>query len=323
MRMKIAALDLGSNTFHMLVASVDRRGAVLKLGSKKEALRLAGSMLPDGTIPEPSLTRALNTIGGMLELARELGAERIVAVGTSALRDARNGGELVVRAKDSYGLDVEILSGEEEGRLVYRGAMGRLASAASRAVVIDLGGGSVELAVGEDGVCLGARTLPLGFLRVARTLGLSDTLDRRALGTIEQYVRLQAAQAATGVEAFAPAVWVLSGGTARAIGQLALSLGAGELSSAGFQRLAGHLATRDPEHLRTLGVDPERIAGFNVGIAVLAALVNLVRAAKIDVSSGGLRDGLVLRAHERAERLGSSPPSRRPRSDAASAGWGT
>ena len=140
--MLLGALDLGSNSFHLLVASVGRAGAIKKVAGRKATIRLADAVAASGRIPAATFSRALEAVGDLVGEARRRGATRVVAAGTSALRDAENGLHFATTASLRYGLEVEILSGTEEGRLVYAGARSRAGDIPSRVGVIDLGGGS-------------------------------------------------------------------------------------------------------------------------------------------------------------------------------------
>src|SRR5689334_1368735 len=152
--MLLGALDLGSNSFHLLVARFDRRGAFEKVAGRKATLRLEEAVAATGHIPPQTFARALEAVGDLVAEARRRGAARVVAAGTSALRDAENGAHFCATASLRYGLPVLILSGGEEGRLVYAGARCRASELPERTGVIDLGGGSVEVAVGDDDRCL-------------------------------------------------------------------------------------------------------------------------------------------------------------------------
>src|SRR5215470_12535171 len=119
--MKLGVLDLGSNSFHLLVARVDG-DEIVPLDKHKKMVRLGAGTLRRGRLDADAMTRGLAAIAELGERAREQGAHTIVAVATSALREAQNGREFIDRARAESGIDIEILSGDEEGRLIYRGA---------------------------------------------------------------------------------------------------------------------------------------------------------------------------------------------------------
>ncbi|HVR19379.1 MAG TPA: hypothetical protein VMS65_06780, partial [Polyangiaceae bacterium] len=252
--MKVGALDLGSNSFGLLVGRVRSRSRVEKIASRKESLRIGEVVAAHGKLPEAQFERALEVVRDLSDTAREEGAESVVAIGTSALRDAANGAEFVRAAAERFGLAARIASGTEEGRLVYRGARSALDDVPGRALVLDLGGGSAELAVGDGHACLAVESLPLGFLRVARELELDTTLNGAGVARVAAHVRHVAEPVLGRLVALTPRAFVLSGGTARTLARVAKALGVRELSGVGLRRLASHLAVRDPSHLAVLGV---------------------------------------------------------------------
>jgi exopolyphosphatase / guanosine-5'-triphosphate,3'-diphosphate pyrophosphatase len=293
--MLLGALDLGSNSFHLLVARVTPRGELEKVSGRKATIRLEEAVAASGRILPETFSRALDAVGELLSEARRYDAEKVLLAGTSALREAQNGGDFATAVRARYGLEVEILSGEEEGRLVYHGARSRLPELPARVAVIDLGGGSVEVAVGDDDLCSLSASLPLGFLRLARELEAQGALDAEALDRVTAHVRTVAAATAARVAALEPRAFILSGGTARALGGV-IGIAPGEaLSTRKLTHLAERFARCDAVRLMGLGVEPSRARGFGLGSWVLAALSELFGAPATRVTLGGLREGLLLR----------------------------
>lgn len=294
--MLLGALDLGSNSFHLLVARVGRRGELDKVAGHKSMLRLEEVVAATGRLPPETFERALDAVGELAALARRRGATRVVAAGTSALRDAENGAYFAEVASLRYGLDVRILSGEEEGRLVYEGARLRARELPERVGVIDLGGGSAEIAIGDDQECLFARSLPLGFLRLARTLDVHGALDDARVARVTEHVMQTTAASRAAVRELAPRAWLLSGGTARALGGMLGSEPGAAVSTRALLRLTERFARSEPSSLIGLGVEPLRARGFGLGSLVLALISEELGAPAVRVTPGGLREGLLLRA---------------------------
>lgn len=298
--MHFAAIDLGSNSFHLLAAARGSRGELVKLGSYKEVLRLGACLDGSGRLPHAALSRALDALGTMLAYARSLHALPI-AVGTSALRSAKNAHELVRAAKLRFDLDVQILSGDEEAALVYRGARSALAGLPARIAVVDLGGGSVEVAVGDGEHCDCTETLPIGFLRFG---GSSDS-------EIRERVARSALAVAARVRSLAPEACVASGGTARALAKLlgpAARVEGRPIRREELRALSRELFRADHPRLAELGVEPARRDAIGVGATVLSATVDALGAPCVRISPGGLREGVLLRtlAARDAERSGPS-----------------
>jgi len=299
--MLLGALDLGSNSFHLLVSRVDRRGDLEKVTGRKAVIRLEEAVAATGRIPPETFAHALEAVGELVAEARRRGATRVVAAGTSALREAENGAHFAAVASLRYGLDVHVLSGEEEGRLVYDGARYRAGELPERVGVIDLGGGSAEIAIGDDDHCRFAASLPLGFLRLGRTLDLQGALDDERLARVTAHVTNAALPIRAAVRELSPRAWLLSGGTARALGGVLGSEPGAALSTRALLRLTERFARSEPSSLIGLGVEPPRARGFGLGSVVLALLSEEVGAPAVRVTSGGLREGLLLR------EIGGSP----------------
>lgn len=287
--MKLAALDLGSNSFHLLVARTDRSGTLSKVGSDKEVLRLGAVVQECGQLDGAAYARALLTVARMASVARELGAEKLMTVATSALRDARNGQSFCADCYTLHGVQIELLSGDDEARLAYLGARSALPLTSGRVLVADVGGGSVELAVGEGPRCDDVQSLQLGFLRLAHAFPLTDPSGAARLA---RYVQLECEKARWQLGRFD--TLLLSGGTARAIGKL-LGGGIASASTAQVLGLCQDLAQQPAAALRARGVDRERATTLAAGAAVVAGLLAGFGQRELRISPRGLREGVILR----------------------------
>jgi exopolyphosphatase / guanosine-5'-triphosphate,3'-diphosphate pyrophosphatase len=287
--MKLAALDLGSNSFHLLVAQTDGASKLVKIGSHKEALQLGTVVQERGQLSDEAFARALKCVRRAADVARDLGVQKLSTVATSALRDARNGRAFCDECANRFGVDVELLSGEDEARLAYLGARSALEMTTGRVLVADLGGGSIELAVGEDPRCDEMRSLPLGFLRLARAFSLTTASSSARLS---RYVQLECESARWQLGRFD--TLLLSGGTARAIGKI---LGGGIASASSTQviELCRELSNSSVEQLVKRGVDRTRAAVLPAGAAVIAGMVAGLGQRQLRISPRGLREGVILR----------------------------
>lgn len=319
--MNLAALDLGSNSFHLLVARASSSGSLTKLASHKAVLRLGGVVQQHGRLPPAVFEQALESVGEMVSVAGAFQVERTVAVGTSALRDAGNGSEFCRAVRQRFGVSVELVSGEEEGQLVYRGARSAFAGRALRVAVIDIGGGSVEIAVGDGENPDFVESLPLGFLRLAQLVGAKEP---GAIQAVRARVLAGSVEVAKRLRALRPEAWVFSGGTARALGKLLIA-GPNGVTGATVRHVAGELARIKPQQLRELGVDEARVETLPLGAAVFSALVEQFELGTLHVSSGGLREGMLLRELGRVRGLGAPAVGATPARDvqlASAPAWG-
>jgi exopolyphosphatase / guanosine-5'-triphosphate,3'-diphosphate pyrophosphatase len=287
--MKLAALDLGSNSFHLLVAQTDGELKLTKLGSHKEVLRLGTVVREQGRVSDEAFERGLRTVGRAATVARDLGAKTMIAVATSALRDASNGAAFCQECFTRHGVRVQLISGDEEARLAYLGARSVLEPTSGRVLVADLGGGSVELALGEGPQCSDVRSLPLGFLRLASAFPIAEAGGPARLA---RYVQLECENARWQLGRFD--TLLLSGGTARALGKL-LGLGLASASAKQLRELCDELCVMPRAQLVRRGVDPARAETLGLGAAVISGMVAGFGQRKLRISPRGLREGLILR----------------------------
>lgn len=265
--MKLAALDLGSNSFHLLIAQTDGVSQLVKIGSHKEVLQLGAVVQERGTLSDEAYARAFACVERAAEMARDAGVHALSAVATSALRDARNGQAFCDDCSARLGVKVELLSGEDEARLAYWGARSALELTSGRVLVADVGGGSIELGLGEGADCSDVRSLPLGFLRLAHAFPLTAPESSARLA---RYVQLACERARFQLGRFE--TLLLSGGTARAVGKL---LGGGVASASASQvlELCRGLSNSSERELLRRGVDRARAKTLPAGAAVIAGLV--------------------------------------------------
>ena len=243
--MRIGVLDLGSNTFHLLMAHVDGRGDIVKLGSLKKTLKLGAEVAPGGVIGENAWNRAMAAIDDLMGFARPFECP-VIAVATSVFRDAANGRAFAESVRLRFGVPVELLSGTEEARLSYLGATSELATP-GRVAVVDVGGGSVQFTVGEGERCLYARSLPLGVLRLREGLRAEATDGRNGALAIARRLRSEARSVADDVNALAPETLVFASGTARTVASLPI-LRAYESRDVPMQSDAARSAARGADH---------------------------------------------------------------------------
>lgn len=287
--MKLAALDLGSNSFHLLVADVGSSGEIVKLGSQKESLRLGAVVQQLGQLSEPAFHAAYGSVKRLSGVARALEAEKLLAVGTSALREARNGRAFCELCRDTLGVEIELLSGDDEARLAYLGARSGLDFTSGRVLVVDIGGGSVELAVGEGPSCEQVQSLPLGFLRLAAGFRASEPGGGRRLS---RYVQVECEKARWHLGRIDTVL--LSGGTARTLSKL-FGGGVAPASAALVVELCERMSAASPASLVELGVDEARASTLGAGAAVVAGVLQGFGQRELRVSPRGLREGLLLR----------------------------
>ncbi len=303
--MRSAVLDLGSNSFHVLVADVEGPRIVPVL-REREMLHLGATVARHGTVPRDQRTRAAATVSHLATLARRSGADRPLAVATSALRDAANGEAVLSELATAAAAPIRVLDGDEEARLAYLGVRAAVALRGEPVLVLDLGGGSLELATGVAERMLGTCSVRLGASRLS-TLVATDPPVARELDALLAHIDAALDPVVDGVQALAPAATVAVGGTVRALARIVaarrgvwlpstlnmLEVSTGELAEVRDELLGLDLAGR----LEVPGMKARRADHVHVAAVVLTRTLERLGTATVTVSDWGLREGLLLDTH--------------------------
>jgi exopolyphosphatase/guanosine-5'-triphosphate,3'-diphosphate pyrophosphatase len=301
-RARMAVLDLGSTSFHLLVADVTSSGDLDRVARERSMLRL-GASLGDGRISEEIMVRALEAATVLRDAAVSSGAECLLPVATSALRDAHNGGELASRLGEVLHAPVRLLSGEREARLIFAALRRRLPWRDETVLGADLGGGSLELIAGDEAGVHWEATLPIGVARLHRELVERDPMGPEAARRIRDRVRDLADPYREKIESASPLRAIASGGT---IGALVRRLEArrapnGRAVRGARVRRADLLVLIDElvpsthtERLALAGLDPRRADLLPTGALVLHTLAEALDIDGYTWSDWGLREGILL-----------------------------
>ena len=303
---RIAVLDLGSTSFRLVVFDATRAGRLRRCVNERIMLRLGAAIALDGSLPEKACEAAVATARELGEKARAAGATRILAVGTAALRDAENGSALARRIADALGAPVRVVSGEEEARLLFAAFRRRVLLPARTSLGLDLGGGSLELVVGDARTLHFETTLRIGVTRLHREIVASDPLRKREVREIRARLEEALAPHRETIEGHAPELCIAAGGTARAFARLALG-GRGMRPGSSIDQvvipqdelaaLTRTLVKADhDERLALPGMRRNRADLLATGGLVLTALTERLGLDGFTVCDWGLREGVVLEA---------------------------
>jgi len=251
--------------------------------------------------------------------ARGEGAEELIAVGTAALRDADNGPELTRRIAETLRVPVRLLSGEEEARLIFGAFRRRIVLPRGPALGVDLGGGSLELAVGDDHDLPFEETLRVGVTRLHIELVQHDPMKKREVRAVREHVRARVEPLAARIRRLAPSVCIAAGGTARAFGDLALGLrgdasrrtvNALELPLSELRDITERLVeSSHDERLAMPGMRSRRADLLPTGGVILVTIAEVLGLAGYTLCDWGLREGVLLDAAKQWS-LRTSPSSR-------------
>jgi len=291
----LAAVDLGSNSFHLQVGRVVD-GQIYPLDSMRESLRLGAGLTADKRIDRATQVRALDVLARFGERLRGLPPSAVRAVGTNTLRVAKNAAQFLREARAALGFPIEVIAGREEARLIYVGVSRSLPPAQHRRLVVDIGGGSTEFIIGTGFEPQLTESLYMGCVSWSLRYFPDGKIDKSAMRSAE----LAARQELSGmVREYSALGWeeaVGSSGTARAIEEILRDNGYTEagITHEGLERLRSLLL----KHERA---DPRRIAGLREtraavlpgGVAILCAVFDALGIEKMTVSEGALRHGVL------------------------------
>ncbi|HZG02309.1 MAG TPA: Ppx/GppA phosphatase family protein [Streptomyces sp.] len=302
--MRLGVLDVGSNTVHLLVVDAHPGARPLPAYSHKAELRLAELLDEDGAISPEGVDRLVATIREALDVAEDKGVEDLLPFATSAVRDAANADRVLERVAAETGVELQVLSGEDEARLTFLAARRWFGWSAGRLLVLDIGGGSLEIAYGIDEEPDAAVSLPLGAGRLTAAWLPGDPPDPADVRALRRHVRHEIARIVGEFSRLSPPDHVVA--TSKTFKQLARLAGAArsaegpyaqrELARASLEEWVPKLAAMPAAERATLpGVSEGRARQLLAGALVAEGAMDLFGVAKLEVCPWALREGVILR----------------------------
>ncbi len=323
--MRLGVLDVGSNTVHLLVVDAHHGAHPLPQTSEKSVLRLAEQMDSRGKITRMGADHLIRTVHDAVESAAAMGCEDLMAFATSAVRDASNSVAVLTRVQAETGVELQVLSGEEEAILTFLAVRRWCGWSAGRLLMVDIGGGSLEIASGIDEEPDVAVSLPLGAGRLTRSSLENDPPRRRELETLREHIIEQLAEPARKLrEAGTPDRVV---GTSKTIRSLARLSGAAPssagprvrrtLTDAGLSQVIAFISRMSAEDLAELdGVSTSRSHQLVAGALVVQATMRALDVDEMTLCPWALREGVILRRLDWLDWLDgidrTAQPGRRP-----------
>lgn len=299
----IAAIDVGTNSIHLIIASADKRGVLQIHSREKESVRLGSSMSDMKYLKPDAIERGVRVLKYYSELAKVHNAE-IIAVATSAVREAENKKEFLDRVRDETGIDVKVISGDEEGRLIYVGVIHALPISAQKTLVIDIGGGSTETIIGQDEKIVFVKSEKLGAIRLTKRFFTSEKVKKEQIQFCREFIKGEWAPTLKRIKEIGFETVVGTSGTIQNIAVIALSL----LGKAIPEILNGLVVTNEEilfaiekliatpttkKRAEIPGIDPTRADIIVAGALILEHIINTLKIEKLIISSYALREGIV------------------------------
>ena len=302
--MRIAAIDIGTNSVHMIVVRVRPDLSFEVIDREKAMVRLGAGGLDGRALTSEAMTAALQALSRFKRLAESHRVDQILAAATSATREARNGGEFLARIERDTGIRPRVISGAEEARLIHQAAVYGVDVAGGRAVVIDIGGGSVEITLGTATTVQLARSFKIGAIRLTERLVRSDPLSERDERRIVKHVLEEIDRHCEQIVTAGFDRVIGTSGTILSMGAVAATAARGgppselrnlHISAKQIRRLRKDVTGLDLEQrLGIPGLDPRRADLVVAGAVLLDTILRRLGAEELTLCDLALREGLVL-----------------------------
>ncbi|GAA2601119.1 Ppx/GppA phosphatase family protein [Streptomyces roseoviolaceus] len=308
--MRLGVLDVGSNTVHLLVVDAHPGACPLPAHSHKAELRLAQLLDDDGAIGPQGVDRLVSVVQEALQAAEDKGVEDLLPFATSAVREARNADDVLARVRAETGVELQVLTGEEEARHTFLAARRWFGWSAGKLLVLDIGGGSLEIAYGIDEEPDAAVSLPLGAGRLTAGWLPGDPPSPDAVRALRRHVRTEIARTVGEFSRIGSPDHVVA--TSKTFKQLARIAGAArsaegpyvqrelkrESLEAWVPRLAG---MTEAERAELPGVSEGRANQLLAGALVAEGAMDLFGVERVEICPWALREGVILRRLDHME----------------------
>lgn len=291
----IAAVDLGSNSFHMIVGEL-RHGQLAILDRIRETVRLAEGLSPNGDLRDDARERAIDCLSRFGQRLRDMRAGSVRAAGTSTIRRAREDSNFMIEAEAALGHPIEIISGIEEARLIYAGVTQSLPPTDGLRLVMDIGGGSTELILGQASHPKALESLNMGCVSMTERFFRDGKLSRHAFDSARMAARLELRPVKAFFRDSSNIEAIGTSGTIRSTAAVAQALGITEsgITPGIVDQLIDKVLGFDSILTLSLaGLSERRAQVWPGGLSILAELLNVLRIDELQISDGALREGLL------------------------------
>ena len=292
----LAAIDMGSNSFHLAIARVDH-GEVKKVASMSEKVQLAAGLDENKNLTEAAQQRGLACLSRFVGRLCSVQPNRLRIVATNALRQAKNGHEFIQKAAEILPKHIEIIAGREEARLIYLGVSHTMVNSGRR-LVIDIGGGSTELIIGEEFEPIHTESLQMGCVAFTKAFFVDGEINQKSFDKAVVAARKELSGIANTYKEAGWDTVVGSSGTIKACRQITVNMGWSnekeELTRDGLDKLKEKLLKyKHVAEMEFDGLKEDRRAVLPAGIAILYAIFDVLELDKLVYSDGALREGVM------------------------------
>ncbi|MBK9975325.1 MAG: Ppx/GppA family phosphatase [Planctomycetes bacterium] len=304
----------------MIVADVAGPHSFYVIDRERERVKLGAGAFKSGRLRPENTQAALEALARFATLCKRLKVDKIVAVATSAVREARNGPEFLAAVARRTGIKARVIDGEEEARLIYRGVRHATDIENTRALLLDLGGGSLEVMYGNATRLRVAKSFPLGVQRLRDFFGAQDPLTRRQRDKLLKHIRTLTGPTLARIKRMGVDKVICTSGTHMTLGLTCLrlrgrdpwgSLNGYVIRASELRDLCGTLLGQDAgQRTRLPGIDERRADTIHFGAAVLQTMLDAVKASQFQLCGASLREGVLL---QEIERMGRKPLAAAPR----------
>lgn len=315
---RLAAIDIGTNSIRCIVVEVDQQGRYMVLDDEKATVRLGENLAASGAISPAAFARAVDAMSRIRKLIDGLKVTEVEVVATSAVRSASNGGELVSVLSSELGREIRVISGDEEAELVARSVRHNFDMSGKRYMIIDIGGGSVEIMNAVANHVESCFSLELGAVRMTDRFISSDPVKETELDKLKRHVRSEL-KAAFGDNRPSVQTFIGSGGTITTLASMVMNMRKQAYSTShGYEvlrsevvHLLAMLVRKDIKALRSVpGLNPDRADIIIAGLVVIDELMRYFGANMMLVNERGIREGLIISCMKRLQLLPESQTQR-------------
>lgn len=302
--LRAAFFDIGTNTIHMLVVEIRKDLRCRILEHEKDNTRLGDGSFRTHNLRKDTMHRGVEVIDRFYKIAKKRRVAHTVAVATSAVRDAENGRQFAAAVYRKTGIRIRIISGDEESRLIFLGALSDIPAKEKRMLVIDVGGGSMELIVGREKSRDFLESFPLGVARLTDLFLKKDPPSPKELKKLERHIEKTLKKAAKKIKKLGFKKAVGTSGTIINLGSMIYEmeekqplypLNHYEFSKKGLRKVHDKITSMGlRERLKFPGLDAKRSDLIVAGSTLMLMLMKLLKFKKITLSDGGIREGMIV-----------------------------